>query len=295
MPEDLPVGDPAPIPPGPERPVPDPQLRGARLRITPAARRLAAERGIDIATLQAHPDQTITRADIPGPAPTSKPPPPSTMRAAIAAAMSRSKREIPHYYLSQMVDLTAADQFLKASNAHRPPDTRILLSAVIAKALARALGKFPEFNGHFADNQFTSSTAVHLGIAIHIRSGGLVAPALLNADTRNLDDLMSSLRDLVARVRAGRFRARELSDATITLTSLGDRGVDELYGVIYPPQVAIVGVGTARLHPMILDGTVAPRLATKITLAADHRVSDGHRGALFLRAIADLLQDPDTP
>jgi pyruvate dehydrogenase E2 component (dihydrolipoamide acetyltransferase) len=99
----------------------------------------------------------------------------------------------------------------------------------------------------------------------------------------------------VARVRAGRFRARELSEATITLTSLGDRGVDRLFGVIYPPQVAIVGIGTPRLKPGLVEGVVVPRLMTSVTIAADHRVSDGHRAALFLRKIDTFLQTPERP
>ncbi|MDU8911626.1 dihydrolipoamide acetyltransferase family protein [Aestuariicoccus sp. MJ-SS9] len=294
MPEDLPFEEPMPEPPGPEIPPSDPQAGAPRLRITPAARRLATERGIDLATLSAAPGQTITRADIPGLAPTTKPPPPSDMRAAIAAAMSRSKREIPHYYLSHMTDMTAADAFVTATNQDRPPEERLLLGAVTAKAVARALKKYPEFNGHYTDDRFTPSNAVHLGLAIHIRGGGLVAPALFDTETKDLDTLMGDMRDLVERVRAGRFKARELSDATITLSSLGERGVDELYGVIYPPQVAIVGIGTPRLQPMIVDGAVAPRLAARLTLAADHRVSDGHRGALFLRAIDRNLQTPDS-
>ncbi|WGW06021.1 dihydrolipoamide acetyltransferase family protein [Tropicibacter oceani] len=291
IPEDLPYDDPGPSEPMPEIPPFDP---GMRLRITPAARRLAAQSGVDPRALSLPLGRAITRADILGLAPTSKPPPQFDMRAAIAAAMSRSKREIPHYYLSHMVDLTAAEGFVSALNKDRAPQDRVLLGAVVARAVAHALRKFPEFNGHY-DGSFVPSQAVHLGMAINIRGGGLVAPALFDAADKPLDALMRDMADLVERVRAGRFRARELSDATITLTSLGDRGVDELLGVIYPPQVAIVGMGTPRLHPMIHDGQVAARLAARLTLAADHRVSDGHRGALFLRAIDKHLQKPDTP
>lgn len=270
-----------------------------RPRVTPAARRLAAQRGIDIASL-AHGmarDSVITRRDIEAQTDAATPQETKTVttdfRSAIAAAMSRSKREIPHYYLSHDVDLSAIDAFVSEVNADRAPSDRILNGAVCAKAVAVALAKYPEFNGHYIDNAFRAADAVHLGFAINIRSGGLVAPALFDADTQSLDALMTNMRDLTTRVRSGRFRARELSDATVTLTSLGERGTDVVFGVIYPPQVAIVGMGVPRLRPTVVNNEVVPRLMTTLSIAADHRVSDGQRGALFLRAIDKLLQHPE--
>jgi pyruvate dehydrogenase E2 component (dihydrolipoamide acetyltransferase) len=214
-------------------------------------------------------------------------------RTAIAAAMTRSKKEIPHYYLSHDIDLTIAERFVATENAKREPADRLLMGAVCAKAVAAAVAKFPEFNGHYANNSFHPSKPVNLGFAINLRSGGLVAPALFDAESLSLNDLMLNLRNLTKRVRAGRFRARELSDATITLTSLGERGTDAVFGVIYPPQVAIVGMGAARARPAVVNGELAIRTMATFTLAADHRVSDGHRGALFLRAIDKELQTPE--
>jgi pyruvate dehydrogenase E2 component (dihydrolipoamide acetyltransferase) len=121
----------------------------------------------------------------------------------------------------------------------------------------------------------------------------LAAPALRNADRLSLDELMTRLRDLVQRTRAGRLRSSEISDPTITVSSLGDRGVEALYGIIYPPQVAIVGFGKAVQRPWVVDGAIVPRSIITITLSADHRVSDGHAGALFLAEIGRLLQEPD--
>jgi pyruvate dehydrogenase E2 component (dihydrolipoamide acetyltransferase) len=297
-----------PMPPEIEPPVDTVDLTAtSRPKITPAARRLAAQTGLDLGTLTSDPDKIITRQHIEnlaaiaadpheGPTVTTgvKPDSTSEMRKAIAAAMTRSKREIPHYYLAHLVDLTAADTYLTSVNANRQPDARLLMGILTARAIALALTKYPEFNGHYDADGFRPADAVHLGIAIHIRTGGLVAPALFDVESRKIDDLMAGLNDLVTRVRAGRFKARELSDATITMTSLGARGVDQVTGVIYPPQVAIVGVGTPRLTPAVHDGQVKPRLTTSLTLAADHRVSDGHRGALFLKAIDTKLQEPDT-
>ncbi|MDU8943586.1 dihydrolipoamide acetyltransferase family protein [Ovoidimarina sediminis] len=286
-PDEAPEFPPTEIPPGPEF-----GALPTRPRITPAARRFAAARGMNLDTPEYRDGRTVTRRDLEAAAPAPAAGGTPDFRTAIAAAMSRSKREIPHYYLSHDVDLTAAEAFVAEANAGRAPSDRLLIGALCAKALALALARFPEFNGHYSGGAFTPSGAVHLGFAINIRSQGLVAPALFDAEALGLDALMQNLRDLTARVRAGRFRARELSDATITLTSLGERGTDAVFGVIYPPQVAIVGMGAPRQRPVVRDGAVVPRLMTTLTLAADHRVSDGHRGALFLRAIDKTLQHP---
>ncbi|MEX0752711.1 MAG: 2-oxo acid dehydrogenase subunit E2 [Xanthobacteraceae bacterium] len=215
------------------------------------------------------------------------------MRAAIAAAMSRSKREIPHYYLEHQVDVTACEQWLARTNAARPPDTRLLFGALAIKSVALAALRFPAFNGFYREGKFEPSSAVHVGVAIAIRGGGLAAPALRDTDNISLDELMTRMRDLVQRMRAGRIRSSEIADPTITVSSLGERGVDALYGIIYPPQVAIVGFGKVAVRPCVVDGVIAPRSVVTITLSADHRVSDGHAGALFLAEVGKLLQEPD--
>ncbi len=289
--------DPGTVPPAPEVPQPMPTPAPeypdeVRQRVTPAARRRAAQTGID---LKPFGTEKIITLDALTPARIETTiSPPAAMRQAIADAMSRSKREIPHYYLSDSIDLTAAETFIANHNVDRPPDQRLLISVLYLRAIARAVAKFPEFNGTFANGQFTPSARAHVGMAIKLRGGGLVAPALHDADNGNLDDLMVRLRDLVERVRQGRFRARELSDPTITLTSLGDRGVAGIIGVIFPPQVAIVGIGTPGWTPVVRDGQVLAQRSATITLASDHRVSDGHRGAGFLRAIMNHMQAPET-
>ncbi len=215
------------------------------------------------------------------------------MRVAIAAAMARSKREIPHYYLSHQIDVTPCEHWLAAKNADLPPDNRLLIGALTVKATALAAKRFPAFNGFYRDNTFEPSKAIHVGVAIAIRGGGLAAPALHDADQLSLDDLMTHMRDLVTRTRAGRIRSSEIADSTITVTSLGDRGVETLYGIIYPPQVAIVGFGKVVTRPWVVDGAIGPRSIVTLTLSADHRVSDGHAGALFLAEIGKLLEEPD--
>jgi pyruvate dehydrogenase E2 component (dihydrolipoamide acetyltransferase) len=299
-----PAAPPAPIPtPAPPAAAPAPPPTAGRRRVSPAARQLAQARGLDLAGVQGSgPDGVIVRADVEALIATAAPAAPAAragafnleqMRAAIAAAMTRSKREIPHYYLANTVDIGAASAWVAARNAERPPETRLLIGALFVKATALAAKSFPEFNGKHEGGAFAPSAAVHAGVAISIRGGGLIAPAIHDAGDLPLDELMARMRDLVARVRAGRFRSSEIADPTITVSSLGDRGVDTLYGVIYPPQVAIVGFGKLVERPWAVGDALAVRQVVTTTLAADHRVSDGHRGALFLARIGDLLQRPE--
>jgi pyruvate dehydrogenase E2 component (dihydrolipoamide acetyltransferase) len=284
-------------------PSPAPVAPAVGTRASPAARRLAEQRGIDLSALTGTgPHGAITYADVerhlgtPAAAPEKKRAPVlnlDAMRTAIAAAMARSKREIPHYYLEHQVDVTPCEQWLAQKNATLPPDSRLLIGVLALKAIALACRRFPTFNGFYRDNKFAPSAAVHTGVAIAIRGGGLTAPALHDADKLSLGDLMARMRDLIQRTRAGRIRSSEISDPTITVSSLGERGVEALYGIIYPPQVAIVGFGKVVQRPWVIDGAIGPRSVVTITLSADHRVSDGYAGALFLAKIGRLLQEPD--
>jgi pyruvate dehydrogenase E2 component (dihydrolipoamide acetyltransferase) len=215
------------------------------------------------------------------------------MRKAIAAAMSRSKREIPHYYLSQTIPMQRAVDWLTAYNEKRPVAERVLMGALQLKAVALALKDFPDLNGFWKDNAYQPSPAVHAGVAISLRQGGLVAPAIHDVAELPLGELMKALADLVRRARAGSLRSSEMSDPTITVTNLGDQGVDATFAVIYPPQVAIVGFGRLATRPWAEDGMIGAVPTVVASLAGDHRASDGHRGARFLAALAALLQEPE--
>jgi pyruvate dehydrogenase E2 component (dihydrolipoamide acetyltransferase) len=297
---------------------PSARAAGAHVQASPAARQLARERGIELSALQGTgPHGAVTRDDVaraaaaaaatstPTPTATAPTTAPSTstasasapggMRRAIAAAMARSKREIPHYYLAQDLDVSRAQAWLERTNATRPPAERILFAALLLRATALAAREVPEVNGHFVDGRHRPSDAVHLGVAISLRSGGLVAPALHDVDKMPVAEVMAALRDLVARARGGTLRASEMTDATITVTNLGDQGVVAVYGVIYPPQVALVGFGKVSERAWAEGGMLGVRPVVTVTLAADHRASDGHRGALFLAAIGRHLAEPEAP
>lgn len=304
----------------PTSPPPD----GERGLVSPRARRLAAEHGIDPAELtgtgpmgavtgrdvergtagqdgtHAAPDAAASHRTVRGEVirGTHRPEAHSgdraaAMRAAIARAMARSKREIPHYYLAADVDFSAARAFLDVRNEGRPAVERVLPAALLIKATALAVREVPELNGYWAVDEFRPSEAVHAGVAISLRGGGLVAPAVHDADTLTLGELMTALRDLVGRARAGSLRSSEMSDATITVTNLGDHGVQAVQGVIYPPQVALVGFGAVTERPWAAAGMLGVRPVVTATLAADHRASDGARGARFLELVDRQLQHPE--
>lgn len=272
-----------------------------RRRISPAARKHAEALGVDIETLNGSgPAGAVTLSDVEEAAARAKaatadaaPDRAAEMRKAIAAAMSRSKREIPHYYLSETIPMARAQQWLTEANAGRSVTDRMLMAVLQLKAVALALKKYPEMNGFFRNGTFAPAPAAHIGVAISLRQGGLIAPALHDVDSKPLGELMRDLADLVKRARAGSLKSSEMSDPTITVTNLGDQGVETVYGVIYPPQVALIGFGRIAERPWIDKGVLGIMPAVTASLAADHRVSDGHRGALFLAELRDRLQQPE--
>ncbi len=284
-------------------PTPPPAPRQAERRVAPRARKLAEQLGVALSSVVGTgPGGSITGEDVELAANAAQPAlepfgaegptKPTGMRSAIAAAMSRSKREIPHYYLLHTVDLEPALRWLEQTNAARPIAQRLLPAVLFVRAIALALREHPTLCGFWRDGGFVASSGIHVGVAVSLRGGGLVSSALHDADKGELGQLMARLRDLGSRARSGGLRASELSDAAITLTNLGDQGVDAVLGVIQPPQVAIVSVGTIHERPWVVEGSVVPRRVVELGLSADHRVSDGHEGARFLRRIERLLHEP---
>ena len=274
----------------------------ARLHISPVARKLAADLGIDPATISGTgPGGRITMEDVQRaaqtkaaqPAPAAELDRPARMRQAIAAAMARSKREIPHYYLSTTIDVSRAMAWLAQENARRSVEDRLVYGVLLLKAVALGLRQVPELNAFWVSGKAVPSPDIHVGVAISLRGGGLVAPALHHTDRQGLGDLMRDFRDLVQRARSGSLRSSELTDPTITVTSLGEQGVEAVFGIIYPPQVALVGFGKIVERPWSSEGQIVSRPVITAILSGDHRVTDGHRGGLFLAAVDRVLQEPD--
>ncbi len=284
-------------------------------RASPLARRIAAEKGVDLSTVRGSgPRGAVVAADLSKSEPStrgagvprSRPAPEeepaggresrdrqAAMRRAIGNLMARSKREIPHYYLSTTIDMSAAAGWIERTNLDRSVAERLVLPVLLIKAVGRAVAAVPEMNGFMIDDSFVPSPAVHVGVAISLRQGGVIAPAIHDVDQLPLSELMKALRDLVGRARSGSLRSSEMSDPTITVTNLGDLGVESVFGVIYPPQVALVGFGRVTDRPWAQDGLLGVRPCLTATLSADHRASDGHRGGRFLAEIERLLHNPE--
>ncbi len=330
VPDEVPPVESAPLSteparvPGPEREQPLPSIPASgihRIKASPYARKLAAERSIDLNTMGGTgPEGVICAADIEqaGVAAPLEPPvkttqtpikeeafaaapqqeqPPAkdyhaAMRRAIATAMARSKREIPHYYLQTRIDMHRTLLWLAEENKKRPIKDRMLPVIPLIRAVALSLADVMELNGHWIDGRHQIAEAIHIGFVISLRQGGIIAPAILNADDKSLDELMAALRDLIMRARSGGLRSTEMTDATVTITNLGDLGVETVYGIIYPPQVALVGFGKTMEQPWADRGMIGVRPVLTATLAADHRATDGHRGAQFLDALNRYLQEP---
>lgn len=328
--EPTPPPEPAPAPepsqPAEPPPAPTPSSRQHHPRVSPLARRTADRLHVDLAEVEGSgPGGSIVQADVeraagvlPEPADeVAEPPAPpepevlrsfvphsgekdrstpshqDAMRKAIGALMARSKREVPHYYLERQIEIGRGLAWLEERNRERAVSERLLPAVMLLRAVARATAETPALNGFWVDEAFRPADGVHLGVAISLRGGGLVAPAIHDADRKDLDQLMAELRDLVARARAGRLRSSEMSDPTLTVTSLGEQGADLVQGVIYPPQVALVGFGAIRERPWAADGMVGAKPVVTATLAGDHRASDGIVGSRFLALIERKLQNPE--
>ena len=279
----------------PEAPI---RTKGGHLKVTPLARKRAKELGVDLEELAKKVKGKITDKDVEaaareaekGEIPAARKP--DAMRMAIAAAMSKSNAEIPHYYLSTPINMTPALEWLKEINAKRSIKERILPAAVMIHAVVKALKEVPELNGFWKDGPIVSEE-IHPGIAIALRSGGLITPALLDAHEKNLDETMQALGDLIKRTRSGKLRSSEMTKQTITITNLGDLGVEKVFGVIYPPQVAIVGFGRIMEMPWAEGDAIAVRKVVQATIAGDHRATDGRTGGLFLAKLDKILQKPE--
>jgi pyruvate dehydrogenase E2 component (dihydrolipoamide acetyltransferase) len=321
----------APPPATPIREAAPPPRNGHRIRVSPLARRLAKELGVDLNQIQGTgPQGAISRADVERaaaqakaaseikpaakvePKPETKAKPPAAakkaareakkkgnadfqagMRRAIAAAMAKSNREIPHYYLETRIDMQTALAWLEAENQKRSIRERVLPVVLLIKAVALSLAKIPQLNGYWIDDHLEAQEGIHIGFAIALRQGGLITPAIHHADLKDMDELMAAMRDLITRTRAGRLKGSEMTDATITLTNLGDMGVEKVYGVIYPPQVALVGFGKVTEEVWVESGMIGVRPVIHATLAGDHRASDGRTGGEFLDILHKYLQEPE--
>jgi pyruvate dehydrogenase E2 component (dihydrolipoamide acetyltransferase) len=269
-------------------------------RITPLARKMAADNNIDLMQLIGTGELgAITKEDvekaIAGRSSIRKETSieaTESIRQAVAAAMSKSNREIPHYYLSDAIDMSKALAWLSEKNVKTTPDKRILPVALLIKASALSLKEVPELNG-FWDNGVKLKNDINIGFVVSLHKGGIVVPAINNTATKSVDEIMDLLNDLIPRARQLRLKSSELTNSTITITSLGDGGSEQVFGIIYPPQIAIIGFGGIKEEPFAENGMLDVRPVIQVTLAGDHRATDGLTGSRFLGILKTKLQTPE--
>jgi len=272
------------------------------LKVSPLAKRIASENNIDLSQIQGTgEDGAITKDDV-DKAISQKGkiekteeksiPKNEAIRSAIAAAMSKSNTEIPHYYLEKRIDITKVLAWLREANSKRPIQKRLLPAALLIKAVAKSLIDFPELNAIW-DNGLQIKKEINIGFVVSLRGGGVIIPAIHNASEKNIDEIMEALNDMIPRARTMKLRSSDLSDSTITITSLGEGGADTVFGVIYPPQVAIIGFGGSSQQPFVENGMLGIRTVFNVTLAGDHRATDGLIGSDFLDTLNKHLQNPE--
>lgn len=280
------------------------------IKISPLAKKIASENNLDLSQIKGSGENgAITRKDVEEAIEQRKPIPEkespelaaetnkeqkssNSIRAAVAAAMSRSNSEIPHYYLEKKIDLKKALAWMHEKNKGLPVQRRILPPALLIKAVACSLKEVPELNAVW-ESDLQLKPEINIGFVVSLRNGGIIVPAIHAADAKSIDELMESLNDIIPRARALRLRSSELSDSTITITSIGEGGADLVYGLIYPPQVAIIGFGSVSEQAFAENGLLGVRPMIQVSLAGDHRATDGLIGSRFLVSLNNFLQNPE--
>lgn len=296
------------------QPVPLTSAEGSRIKASPIARRLAAEKGYDIAAIPGTgPGGRVTRDDVLGftPQPVFAPSgidsqtiqpvqidgsdiELTSMRQAIARVTSRSKTEAPHYYVTSAIDMTDAMSFRQQLN-HELSDSgdRVSVNDLIIKALAQALVQYPKWNTYFKDDHLEGHDSVNIGIAIALEAG-LIVPALMGVHNMTLVEISKAAKDIGRRARneGGTLTQEELTQGTFATSNLGMFGIDSFAAVIVPPQAGILAVGAVKPTPVVIDDKIVVRQTMNATISADHRVGDGAESAMLLNAVKENLEHP---
>ena len=279
------------------------KLEARTIKASPLAKRMAAENIIDLSQIQGTGEEgAITKEDVENAIAQKEKianseekniPQVQAIRSAVAAAMSKSNREIPHYYLEKRIDMTKALAWLGETNHKLPIQKRLLPAALLIKSVAQSLVDFPNLNASW-DNGLQLKKEINIGFVVSLRGGGIIIPTIHNANLKNTSEIMEALNDIIPRARAMKLRSSDLSDSTITITSLGEGGADVVFGVIYPPQVAIIGFGGSSQQAVVENGMLGIRHVFTVTLAGDHRATDGLTGSDFLVTLNKHLQNPES-
>ena len=313
---EAPAGTPAPTPtPEPVQqaalaPVAVPASQGGRIKASPIARKIAEEKGVDIAAITGTgPGGRITKSDVENFTPSpgfavsggrspvvldGSDTPLSSMRQAIARVTVRSKTEVPHYYVTHEIDMSAAMTFRRQLNeALAEEGDRVSVNDLILMALTKALIKYPKWNSFFDGDKLIGHPSINLGVAIALDEG-LIVPAVIDIQNMSLVEISRAVRDLGKRARGdgGNLTQAELTQGTFGISNLGMFGTDTFSAIIVPPNAGIIAVGTVKEKPVVRDGKVVVASMMNATISADHRVGDGAEAAVFLGEFQKNLENP---
>ncbi len=309
-----PAPEPTPVPAAPAAPAPAAAAplasQGGRVKASPIARKLAAEKGFDIAAIPGTgPGGRITKADVEGFTPSPQfaisggrspitidgsDTPLSTMRQAIARVTVKSKTETPHYYVTHEVDMGAAMNFRRQLNeALAESGERVSVNDMILRATTKALIKYPKWNATFDGDKLIGRSSVNLGVAIALDQG-LIVPAVMGIQNMSLVEISRAVRDLGKRARGegGTLSQDELTQGTFGTSNLGMFGTDTFAAIIVPPNAGIIAVGAVKEKPVVKDGQIVVGQMMNATISADHRVGDGAEAAVFMNEFQKNLENP---
>jgi pyruvate dehydrogenase E2 component (dihydrolipoamide acetyltransferase) len=282
--------------PEPRR-VSEPTTNG-RIKASPLARRLARERGIDLATLRGTgPEGRIVADDVQRPqeapalvaASTATGQPLSNIRKTIARRLTEAWT-VPAFMLTVSADMTRANE-LVARRRELEPDVRVTVTDLLTRVCAQSLVRHPGMNVQYTEDALLSFPNANVGIAVAAPQG-LVVPVVHNAEQLSLSQIAQARGDLVGRARDGKLRAEDLEGGTFTISNLGMFDVDQFVAVLNPPQASILAVGATREQVVPVDGDLHVLPMMTMTLTCDHRAVDGATGAEFLKTIKTFLEDP---
>ena len=295
------------------RPVAEAQPASAeQVRASPLARRLAEERGIDLAQVRGSgPGGRVTRDDVlahesqaaePAAAPVAQAAPVSAgddaevvqlsrMRQTIARRTAQSMQEAPHFYVTADIDMTQALSIRQQLNEKLAGEARVSINDMIIKACALALVKYPAFNSSFQGDHLLVHKQVNIGVAAALEQGLLVL-SVGDCRDKSLADISKASREVVERAQAGVLREEDYSGGTFSISNMGMFDVDAFSAIIYPPQAAVIAVGTVRKQPVVRDDQITIAQVMKATLSTDHRVADGAQAAEFIVEVKRLLENP---
>ncbi len=295
-----------------------PEIEVGRMLASPVARRMASELGIDLTQVRGTgPGGRITKADIEtfvresareAPQPVIAPPAPvplqppasveyavelvTPIRKTISRRMAESKQQAPHFYITMEVDMEAAVALRQQLNALLPEEEKISINDMVIKAAAIALRQYPRINASVAGDEIHLHRRVNIGIAVALENG-LIIVVVKDCDQKSLNRVAAETRAMVTRAREGRMQADDMVGGTFTISNLGMYGVENFAAIINPPQAAILAVSAVRRVPVVNEaGGLVAGTRMKMTISADHRVTDGAEAALFLQALKAALEQP---